>query len=97
MSKNNTLKMHSDTVFNVSVSVSLLAIVLYRVPFTWSRWWRKLAHAGLLLVAGVLSVIGICAAFAFHSANNIPHLYSLHSWTGISTVALFSLQVYHIG
>uniref|UniRef100_A0A672NBH5 Lysosomal membrane ascorbate-dependent ferrireductase CYB561A3 n=1 Tax=Sinocyclocheilus grahami TaxID=75366 RepID=A0A672NBH5_SINGR len=70
------------------------AIVLYRVPFTWSRWWWcKRAHAGLLFVAMVLSVLGVCAAFDFHIANNIPHLCSLHSWTGISTVALFTLQV----
>ncbi|XP_067280675.1 lysosomal membrane ascorbate-dependent ferrireductase CYB561A3 [Pseudorasbora parva] len=68
------------------------AIILYRVPLTWSRWWCKLAHAGLLFVAGVLSVLGLCAVFDFHRANNIPHLYSLHSWTGISTVALFTLQ-----
>ncbi|KTG06470.1 hypothetical protein cypCar_00026691 [Cyprinus carpio] len=68
------------------------AIVLYRVPLTWSRWWCKRAHAGLLFVAMVLSVLGVCAAFDFHTANNIPHLYSLHSWTGISTVALFTLQ-----
>uniref|UniRef100_A0A671SBI9 Lysosomal membrane ascorbate-dependent ferrireductase CYB561A3 n=1 Tax=Sinocyclocheilus anshuiensis TaxID=1608454 RepID=A0A671SBI9_9TELE len=67
-------------------------IVLYRVPLTWSRWWCKRAHAGLLFVAMVLSVLGVCAAFDFHTANNIPHLYSLHSWTGISTVALFTLQ-----
>ncbi|XP_026052881.1 cytochrome b ascorbate-dependent protein 3 [Carassius auratus] len=68
------------------------AILLYRVPLTWSRWWCKRAHAGLLFVAMVLSVLGVCAAFDFHTANNIPHLYSLHSWTGISTVALFTLQ-----
>ncbi|XP_056587615.1 lysosomal membrane ascorbate-dependent ferrireductase CYB561A3 [Triplophysa dalaica] len=68
------------------------AILLYRVPLTWSRWWSKVAHAGLLLVAMVLSLLGVIAAFDFHSANNIPHLYSLHSWTGISTVILFILQ-----
>lgn len=83
--------------FSLCVFLSLLAIVLYRVPLTWSRRWSKLAHAGLLFVAGLLSVVGVCAAFDFHSANNIPHLYSLHSWTGISTVALFTLQVYHMG
>uniref|UniRef100_A0A672SC11 Lysosomal membrane ascorbate-dependent ferrireductase CYB561A3 n=1 Tax=Sinocyclocheilus grahami TaxID=75366 RepID=A0A672SC11_SINGR len=69
-----------------------LAIVLYRVPLKWSRWWCKLTHGGLLFVAVVLSVLGVRAAFDFHTANNIPHLYSLHSWTGISTVALFTLQ-----
>uniref|UniRef100_A0A673FQB3 Lysosomal membrane ascorbate-dependent ferrireductase CYB561A3 n=1 Tax=Sinocyclocheilus rhinocerous TaxID=307959 RepID=A0A673FQB3_9TELE len=78
---------------SLCVCFSLSAIVLYRVPLTWSRWWCKRAHAGLLFVATVLSVLGVCAAFDFHTANNIPHLYSLHSWTGISTVALFTLQV----
>lgn len=107
---NGTIKTHGTTMFicpkmifrysflfSLCLSVSLLAIVLYRVPLTWSRWWCKLAHAGLLFMAVVLAVVGLCAAFDFHSANNIPHLYSLHSWTGISTVALFTLQVYHMG
>uniref|UniRef100_A0A8C1R0J2 Lysosomal membrane ascorbate-dependent ferrireductase CYB561A3 n=1 Tax=Cyprinus carpio TaxID=7962 RepID=A0A8C1R0J2_CYPCA len=67
------------------------AMVLYRVPLKWSRWWCKLTHAGLLFVAVLLSVLGVHAAF--HTANNIPHLYLLHSWTGTSTVALFTLQV----
>uniref|UniRef100_A0A8C1ZI97 Lysosomal membrane ascorbate-dependent ferrireductase CYB561A3 n=1 Tax=Cyprinus carpio TaxID=7962 RepID=A0A8C1ZI97_CYPCA len=67
------------------------AMVLYRVPLKWSRWWCKLTHAGLLFVAVLLSVLGVHAAF--HTANNIPHLYVLHSWTGTSTVALFTLQV----
>ncbi|XP_055036686.2 lysosomal membrane ascorbate-dependent ferrireductase CYB561A3 [Misgurnus anguillicaudatus] len=68
------------------------AVLLYRVPLPWSRWWCKVAHAGLLLVALVLCLLGVSAAFDFHSANNIPHLYSLHSWTGIVTVATFTLQ-----
>ncbi|XP_016085052.1 cytochrome b ascorbate-dependent protein 3 [Sinocyclocheilus grahami] len=74
------------------ILISENAIVLYRVPLKWSRWWCKLTHGGLLFVAVVLSVLGVRAAFDFHTANNIPHLYSLHSWTGISTVALFTLQ-----
>jgi len=97
--QNTYCESHSDSfLFSLCVclSVSLLAIILYRVPLTWSRRWCKLAHAGLLFMAVVLAVLGLCAAFDFHSANNIPHLYSLHSWTGISTVALFTLQVYHL-
>ncbi|KAK2872535.1 hypothetical protein Q8A67_022432 [Cirrhinus molitorella] len=74
------------------ILISEIAILLYRLPLSWSKWWCKLTHAGLLFVALVLSVLGVCAAFDFHTANNIPHLYSLHSWTGISTVALFTLQ-----
>lgn len=69
--------------------------VLYRVPLTWGQnklpW--KLLHAALMLLALVLSVLGLCAVFDFHNANQIQNLYSLHSWVGIGAVALFAVQV----
>ncbi|XP_061905641.1 lysosomal membrane ascorbate-dependent ferrireductase CYB561A3 isoform X1 [Entelurus aequoreus] len=68
--------------------------VLYRVPLSWSQnkgpW--KLLHAGVMLLALVLSVIGLCAVFGNHNASNIPNLYSLHSWIGIITTVLFAMQ-----
>lgn len=68
--------------------------VLYRVPLTWGHnklpW--KLLHAAVMLSAFILSVVGLCAVFDFHNAQNIPNLYSLHSWIGISAVVLFALQ-----
>ncbi|KAM4616333.1 lysosomal membrane ascorbate-dependent ferrireductase CYB561A3 isoform 2-T2 [Polymixia lowei] len=68
--------------------------VLYRVPLTWGQnklpW--KLLHAGVMLLALVLSVLGLCAVFDFHNATHTPNLYSLHSWIGICTVALFTMQ-----
>ncbi|XP_036383473.1 cytochrome b ascorbate-dependent protein 3 [Megalops cyprinoides] len=70
------------------------AAVLYRIPLTWSQnklpW--KLLHAGLLFLALLLSILGLCAVFDFHNAKNIPNLYSLHSWLGICTTALFAAQ-----
>lgn len=71
-----------------------LGAVVYRVPLTWGRnklpW--KLLHSGLMLMALLLSVVGLCAVFDFHNKNKFPNLYSLHSWIGISAVALFALQ-----
>ncbi|XP_061672320.1 lysosomal membrane ascorbate-dependent ferrireductase CYB561A3 isoform X2 [Syngnathoides biaculeatus] len=68
--------------------------VLYRVPLTWGEnklpW--KLLHAALMLVALILSVIGLCAVFGNHNVSNIPNLYSLHSWIGIITSVLFATQ-----
>ncbi|XP_059920061.1 lysosomal membrane ascorbate-dependent ferrireductase CYB561A3 isoform X3 [Gadus macrocephalus] len=68
--------------------------VLYRVPLTWGGdklpW--KLAHAGAMLLALVLAVVGLCAVFQNHATNHIPPLYSLHSWVGICSVALFATQ-----
>ncbi|KAK7896073.1 hypothetical protein WMY93_021398 [Mugilogobius chulae] len=68
--------------------------VVYRLPFTWKQkkliW--KLVHAGMMFLALLLSGLGLSATFDFHRAFNIPHLYSVHSWVGISTVVLFSSQ-----
>lgn len=71
-----------------------IGAVLYRIPLTWGQnklpW--KLLHAALMLVALVLSIVGLCAVFDFHNANNTPNLYSLHSWIGIAATALFAIQ-----
>lgn len=68
--------------------------VLYRIPLTWGQnklpW--KLLHAGVMLLALLFSVLGLCAVFDFHNAAQIPNLYSLHSWIGIATTALFAMQ-----
>lgn len=69
---------------------------MYRVPLTWGQnklpW--KLLHATLMLLALVLSVVGLCAVFNYHNAKQIPNLYSLHSWVGIAATALFAVQVH---
>lgn len=71
-----------------------LGSVVYRVPLTWGQnklpW--KLLHAALMLLALLLSVVGLCAVFDFHNKNNIPNMYSLHSWIGLGAVVLFALQ-----
>ncbi|XP_072521343.1 lysosomal membrane ascorbate-dependent ferrireductase CYB561A3 isoform X2 [Salminus brasiliensis] len=70
------------------------AAVVYRIPLTWGQnkkpW--KLLHAGLLLLSLLFAVLGLCAVFDFHNANNTPNLYSLHSWVGIVTTILFATQ-----
>ncbi|KAM3867698.1 lysosomal membrane ascorbate-dependent ferrireductase CYB561A3 [Diretmus argenteus] len=71
-----------------------IGAVLYRVPLTWGQnklpW--KLLHGGVMLLAVLLSILGLCAVFGFHNAKQTPHLYSLHSWIGICTTALFTTQ-----
>lgn len=71
------------------------AAVVYRVPLTWTQdklpW--KILHACLLLLALIFTIVGLCAVFDYHNTNNTPNLYSLHSWVGIFTSALFAAQV----
>ncbi|XP_038854307.1 hematopoietic death receptor [Salvelinus namaycush] len=56
-----------------------IGAVLYRFPLTWGQnklpW--MLRHAGVMLLALVCSVLGLCAVFDFHNSKDIPNLYSL--------------------
>lgn len=68
---------------------------MYRLPQSWvgpKLPWKSL-HAGLHLLAFIFTVVGLVAVFRFHSHGKIAHLYSLHSWLGITTVILFASQV----
>ncbi|XP_056435130.1 plasma membrane ascorbate-dependent reductase CYBRD1 [Gadus chalcogrammus] len=72
-----------------------IAIIVYRLPWTWkcSKLIMKFAHAGLHLLAFILAVIAFVAVFDFHNAAKIPNMYSLHSWLGLSALLLYSLQL----
>ncbi|KAB5577123.1 hypothetical protein PHYPO_G00206330 [Pangasianodon hypophthalmus] len=72
-----------------------IAIVVYRLPWTWkcSKLMMKLIHAGLNVLAFILAVISLVAVFDFHNVQNIPNMYSLHSWVGLAAIILFTLQI----
>ncbi|XP_044281984.1 lysosomal membrane ascorbate-dependent ferrireductase CYB561A3 [Varanus komodoensis] len=71
------------------------AALVYRFPWSWEGpklpW--KLVHAALTLTTFVITVLGLVAVFEFHNKNEIPNMYSLHSWLGLSAVIFFSCQV----
>ncbi|XP_058948279.1 transmembrane ascorbate-dependent reductase CYB561-like [Pocillopora verrucosa] len=69
------------------------AMIVYRVFRHENKFFIKLVHFGLQLVAFVIAVLGLKAVFDFHNHNGIPNLYSLHSWCGLSTIILFSCQL----
>lgn len=55
---------------------------------------QKFVHLFLHLVAIILGIVGLHAAFKFHDRRGITDMYSLHSWIGISTFSLYCLQVH---
>ena len=58
--------------------------------------YLKWAHSGIMILSFVLSVIALQAVYDSNHRwkHPIANLYTLHSWFGISAVALFAFQVY---
>merc|ERR1712003_9616 len=54
----------------------------------------KLAHAGTMIIAFALMVIGLQAAFDSHNYADPPkpNMYTLHSWVGLTAALLFGCQ-----
>lgn len=78
-----------------SGTVLSAASLVYRLPASWvgPKLPWKVLHAALHLLAFTITVVGLIAVFRFHNHSKITHLYSLHSWLGITTVILFACQV----
>merc|ERR1719445_2858301 len=65
---------------------------MYRIFRNEPKFKLKLAHAAIMILVFILSVIALIAVFDFHNLKQIPNMYSLHSWMGILTVILFLFQ-----
>ncbi|CAM8951351.1 unnamed protein product [Rhodiola kirilowii] len=88
-----------EKIFNLHPFFMVLGLVLlagegimvYKsVPAT--RQTHKVFHLILLFIALVFGILGIYAVFKFHDERGEPHMVTLHSWIGISTICLFGLQ-----
>ncbi|XP_001376027.1 plasma membrane ascorbate-dependent reductase CYBRD1 [Monodelphis domestica] len=77
------------------VFIQGLAIIVYRLPWTWkcSKLLMKFIHAGLNTIALILAIISLVAVFDFHNTKNIPNMYSLHSWIGLIAVIFYTSQL----
>ncbi|CAG2181269.1 unnamed protein product, partial [Oppiella nova] len=68
-------------------------ILIYRI----SRWLRfqrqKWIHFTVQTTALVVTLMGSYAVFHYHNAKDIPNLYSLHSWLGLTAVSGFALSL----
>ncbi|KAG9457337.1 hypothetical protein H6P81_001845 [Aristolochia fimbriata] len=88
-----------DRVFNVHPFLMYLgfiflageAMIAYKMVKA-ERKIQKMVHMLLHLIALVLGIVGVYAAFKFHDESQIPDMYSLHSWLGLVTIVLFGLQ-----
>lgn len=70
------------------------AILVYRLCRCCRKIYNKLFHTILHLLVMPAAAIAVVAVFDYHGLSKpaIPDLYSLHSWMGLGTLGLFSLQ-----
>ncbi|XP_042480619.1 probable transmembrane ascorbate ferrireductase 3 [Macadamia integrifolia] len=67
------------------------AIMAYKtVRVDWKA--QKFVHMSLHVIAIVLGIVGIYAAFKYHKQQGIANMYSLHSWLGLGTFIIYGLQ-----
>ncbi|KAM9235445.1 plasma membrane ascorbate-dependent reductase CYBRD1 [Leptosomus discolor] len=87
---------HPVLIITGFVFIQGIAIIVYRLPWTWkcSKLLMKFIHAGLNTIAMILAIVSMVAVFEYHNARNIPNMYSLHSWIGLTAVIFYSLQLF---
>merc|ERR1711874_120008 len=88
-----------------ALTVSVIGLTLVITTIAWVGKFKggvafshkeklKLGHAGIMMVAFILMVIGLQAAFDSHNLANPPkpNMYTLHSWVGLFAAVLFGCQ-----
>ncbi|KMT06600.1 hypothetical protein BVRB_7g157680 [Beta vulgaris subsp. vulgaris] len=67
------------------------AMMVYKTVIADTRV-QKMIHMMMHVAAITLGIVGIYAAFKYHSKQNLTNMYSLHSWIGLSTFILYGFQ-----
>jgi len=67
------------------------AVLAYRM-LPMEHYKAKVYHFVCHIFGMVCVAIGLSAVITYHVRENIEHFYSLHSWFGIGTLALFMVQ-----
>jgi cytochrome b-561 len=69
------------------------AILMYRMFRHESKMFSKVLHGVFHLFAFVLIVFGLVAVVMHKNLRKMTHIYSAHSWVGVTLITLFIFQV----
>lgn len=86
LSGTSVFNLHPLIMFAGFIYLSSEAIVAFKSGY------KKSLHMAVQGAALILAVIGVFAAYKFHLDNKIQNFYSLHSWLGLTTLALYIIQ-----
>lgn len=70
---------------------------MYRLspPFI-DKFWRKIIHFVIQFIALIFASVGLAAVLKYHHDFGYKDFVDVHSWCGLVTFGLFTLQVKNI-
>ena len=67
---------------------------MYRLsPNSISKFWQKIIHFLIQFIALIFASVGLAAVLKFHHDFGYKDFIDVHSWCGLATFSLFTLQV----
>ena len=67
---------------------------MYRLsPSFISKFWQKIIHFSIQFTALIFASVGLAAVIKFHNDHGYDNFIDVHSWCGLATFGLFTLQV----
>lgn len=84
--------LHPLMMYTFMVTVNMYSVMVYRTHFHRSKSFLKWMHTILMGVSLTASLLGVIAIFRAHAIRSIPDWYTLHSWIGTMTMALYVSQ-----
>ena len=58
-----------------------------------SKFWQKIIHLLIQFTALIFATIGLAAVIKYHKDFGYKNFIDVHSWCGLATFGLFTLQV----
>lgn len=72
----------------------VIGSAVYRLyPGYISKFWQKIIHFFIQLTALLFASVGLAAVLKYHSDFGYDNFIDVHSWCGLATFGLFTLQV----
>lgn len=84
--------LHPVLMFTFMVSLNMYTVLIYRTHFGQAKERLKWTHAILSGANMVMSLLGVFAMYKSHLMTGRANFYSLHSWIGMATNAIYVSQ-----
>ena len=69
------------------------SIIVFRIFHFLNKMTLKIIHTVIHVISAVCIIVALIAVVDQHNRAKLPNMYSLHSWAGIASIAMFFVQI----